>query len=270
MAGAVVAGAASWAGHRRGALTADGAWAGFISGTAVSAGGWRCAVAMLTLFASGSALSGLPHGKAAALAAIWEKGDRRDAVQVLANGGLATAAAVVAAVRPGPLPLAACLGGLAASNADTWSTEIGVLSPTPPRRITDGRLVPTGESGGVTALGLIGGGLGAALIAAIGAAAEPPRLRLGRFAGVLLAGIFGALADSVVGATAQATYSCPRCRVTTEQRRHACGTPTQLCRGYGWITNDVVNACATAAGAVVALIWEAGALSCRDWREGTP
>ena len=88
--------------------------------------------------------------------------------------------------------------------------------------------------------------------------------RLGRatlVAGV--AGTLGALSDSLLGATIQAAYYCPACGEPVEAPVHRrCGRATILVRGQRWITNDVVNALATATGALAG----AGLDRLLDWR----
>ena len=61
------------------------------------------------------------------------------------------------------------------------------------------------------------------------------------------------LADSLLGATRQASYFCPQCNKPTESRIHRCGTPTTHVRGVRWITNDVVNLAGTLVGALAGL-----------------
>ena len=113
-------------------------------------------------------------------------GGRRTARQVVANGGVATLAALA-----GSWP--AFAGALAAATSDTWASEIGRHSRSLPRLITNGTPVPAGTDGGITVLGTAGGLAGAALI---GALSGMPGL-------VSIAGFAGMLVDSLLGATIQ-------------------------------------------------------------------
>ena len=56
--------------------------------------------------------------------------------------------------------------------------------------------------------------------------------------------------DSLLGATLQASYWCPRCDKATESRIHRCGVRSNQVRGINLINNDVVNFAATLAGAL--------------------
>jgi uncharacterized protein (TIGR00297 family) len=193
--------------------------------------------------------------------AIAARGAERDAVQVAANGGVATVIAA-SGLLPGltspdldAARFAIFCGAIAAVTADTWATEIGRFSRAAPRLITTGRVVTPGVSGGLTPLGTSGSALGAVLIgllAALGAGAGwaagmPWPLLLG----TAFAGISGSLADSLLGATLQAAYHCPHCQQRTERRLHTCGTRTTLVQGHAWINNDVVNLAASLSGALV-------------------
>jgi uncharacterized membrane protein len=90
----------------------------------------------------------------------------------LANGGAAAALAGLSwwafqaeATEATLMLFAALAGALAAMTADTWATELGVLSKAPPRLITHlTRTVPPGTSGGVTAVGIVAALAGAAFI----------------------------------------------------------------------------------------------------------
>jgi uncharacterized protein (TIGR00297 family) len=193
-------------------LTAGGAAAALAVGGATAWGlGWRGLVLLLAFFISGSLLT--------------RGGGRRDARQVLANGGVAAAAGAL-----GAWPIAA--GAIAAAAADTWATEIGAFSPTPPRLITSGAPVPPGTDGGITPLGTAGGALGALFIGGLAAFLDPRAMGPGSthpgwtVAVVATAGVVGMLVDSLLGATVQG-------------------------RGR-WLDNDGVNLATTLAGAGIA------------------
>lgn len=235
------------------ALSRSGAAAAMVVGTLAAAAGWRWAALLIVFFLSSSALSRWrADAKARRTAGIVEKGGRRDAWQVLANGGVFA----VAALGQLALPHAtgwwlAGAGALAAAAGDTWATEIGTLEGGTPRSLLTWRPLPVGASGGVTLVGTLGGVAGAlliALLAAVGTAASRPVALA-----VLAGGVAGTLADSLLGATGQARRWCPRCQVLTEQSVHVCGTPTRHAGGLRWMTNDVVNLLATVVGAAVAV-----------------
>lgn len=212
-------------------LTGGGLAAALGVGTAVTVGlGWRGLVLLLAFFLSGSLLTQLSGGP----------GGRRSARQVLANGGVAAAAALVA-----PWPVAA--GALAAATADTWATEIGAYSPWPPRLITGGAVVSRGVSGGVTWIGTTGGVLGAVVIALL-AGYLFPRLA-GAAIAIATAGVAGMLADSVLGATIQGVFECPACAARFERGDALCHGAVQRIRGTRWLDNDGVNLAATLLGA---------------------
>lgn len=262
--------------HRRHLLTASGALGAVATGTTIVAGGgWAWGVALVYFFVSSSAASSIaPRRKARVAADKFAKGSQRDLAQALANGGAASAAALLHATpwgrRHEPFLLGAFAGALATATADTWATEIGTLSRQPPRLVTSWRRVAPGTSGGVTALGLAASAAGALTLGSVLAAGQA--LLRGREGGgavswrelgatvgaAAIGGLMGSLADSALGATLQAMYRCPRCGVETERREHACGARTELVRGLPWVDNDGVNAASTTLGGVAAGLLQAG------------
>jgi uncharacterized protein (TIGR00297 family) len=185
-------------------LTPAGAAAALAVGAATVWGtGWRGLVLLLAFLVSGSLLT--------------RGGGRRTAAQVFANGGVAALAALL-----GSWPAVA--GAVAAATADTWATEIGAHSRTPPRLITNGTAVSPGANGGITILGTAGGVLGAAMIGALSWLLGHPGLSAVVVAG---AGVSGMLIDSLLGATVQG----PNDR---------------------WLDNNSVNFAMTLAGAAIA------------------
>ncbi len=195
------------------------------------------------------------------LASSFGKGGKRDAGQVLANGGIAGLMVIAHAFWPHlDWPWVAFCGALAAANADTWATELGVLSKSTPRLITTFQPVARGTSGGVTLTGSLASLGGSLLIAACGLGLRPSPIlsagiQPGQFAAaVTLAGLLGSLADSALGAALQAIYFCPACKKETERHPfHTCGAATSRVRGLAWLDNDRVNAICTLTGSLVAV-----------------
>lgn len=247
---AAVAAAVAW---RLGALSRTGALAAaMLGGLTYGLGGLPAAILLIAFFASSSLLSRAFSARKRNVAKNFAKGGRRDWAQVLANGGaglLALLAGALGFLSP-PLAWAAFAGALAAVNADTWATELGVLSSTAPLLITTGKKVPAGTSGGVSLRGSAAAVGGAALIAALAA------LLAGSWQVFLLAalaGLLGSFFDSTLGATVQAIYYCPKCKKETERHPlHTCGTRTTLHRGWRWLNNDWVNFLSALAGAWLA------------------
>ncbi len=230
--GSLVAGLA----YSRRTLTLGGAAAAAGVGTIVFArGGLRGSAALLAFFVSSSALSRVGRARKQGAQLAQVKGPQRDAWQVLANGGFATASIALGHRN-------AFVGALAAAGADTWATELGMLSSSPPRLITSFETVPAGTSGGVTLVGLSASAGGAL---AVGLAAGAPRT-------ALVAGVAGSILDSILGATIQAAFVCEQCGAATEEPRHvACDAAARQVKGVAWVNNDTVNAAATLAGAAV-------------------
>ncbi len=250
--GLVAASVVAFGGLRARALTRSGAIAAAVVGTAIfGLGGLRWAAVMVGFFVLSSALSRVGRKRKRHAEAFVEKGSRRDAVQVLANGGVAALVAVLHGITPHAAFLfPAFIGSMAAATADTWSTEIGSLSRTPPRSILTGKMVTAGSSGGITPLGLLGALVGALAIGTIGGVGGPHSLSIIVIG--TLAGLIGSLVDSLIGASVQRLYHCPRCMVSTERTLHTCGTPTVAIRGWVGVNNDTVNAVTTLFGAACA------------------
>lgn len=245
--GVLFAGAVALGALRSRALTRSGALAAWIVGACVfGAGSWSYAAVLFAFFIPSTLLSRLGRARKQRLVDIGKTG-ARDGGQVLANGGVAAACALAAAALHQPALAAAFAGAFAAASADTWGTEIGTLLKAPPRSILTLRPLPAGLSGGVTPGGTLAELAGACAVAGVAAA-----LGIGPWWAVAAGGFAGALADSVLGASLQELRFCPRCERRCETDPHVCGTPTELVRGASWMSNDAVNACATAAGALAA------------------
>jgi len=258
--GLLFSAAIGYAGYAKGALDRSGMVGAIIVGTIIfGLGGWDWGVLLIAFFVSSSLLSGFRKREKEELAEKFSKGSRRDWGQTMANGGAGALIAIIAAfASPATRPalLAAFVGAMATVNADTWATEIGVLSKTMPRLITTGRQVEIGASGGVTVLGTIATMAGGAFIGLLGALMQISRNDLSMATPLFLAGIVGGLSgslfDSLLGATFQAIYYCEHCEKETERTIHRCGATTRKLRGFTWLNNDLVNLFSSLIGAILA------------------
>jgi uncharacterized protein (TIGR00297 family) len=253
LAGFVLASAIAIGGRFARSLSTGGAIAAVAVGTAAAIAGWSWAAVLILFFVTSSALSRFRRvAREARIAGIVEKGDDRDAWQVLANGGVFALAALGLATVPTAAwnwPVLA-FGALAAATSDTWATEIGTLAGRPPRSIVSLQALPPGTSGGVTLPGLGASVVGALCIAlaafATGASSHPGAIVAG--------GIAGSLADSLVGATLQERRWCDGCSLSTERRVHSCGQRTRVVGGVPGARNDFVNVVCTIVGGIVAVL----------------
>lgn len=247
----------SW---RAGALSSSGAALTLLMAvTFFGLGGWAWSVPVIVFFVLSSLWSRLGQAEKASLSLIFEKDHRRDAGQVLANGGVAWLCTLLGAWSADPLWYAAYLGSLAAVTADTWATEWGTIVRLGPTwLITNGRPCPPGTSGGVSAAGTLAAAAGAGAIWASTWLADSAFLEswgaIEALGGLLVAGLTGSFLDSLLGALLQARFTCPVCGVLTERALH-CGQPAVCVSGLRWVRNDLVNGAAATGGALMAMAW---------------
>ena len=157
---------------------------------------------------------------------LWPADTGRSAAQVVANGGVASAVALLGVADLIPHAQVALAGALAAATADTWATEIGTAVAGPTRLITSWRKVRPGSSGGVSPAGTLAGLAGALFIGVSATLLFPLDRAVAHGAVIVAAGALGALVDSIAGATVEGRV--------------------------GWVDNDVVNLLGTGTGAAAA------------------
>jgi uncharacterized protein (TIGR00297 family) len=191
-------------------LSRSGAVAGFFIGLLIYGSlGWRGWAVLLAYFLGGSAATKFRFGRKVALGAAEANGGRRRWQQAWANAGAGVACALAALYcdHHGGLGYQAeafrwaYVGSFAAALSDTLSSEFGLLANKAPRLITTGEAVEPGTDGGITLAGTLMGILGAALLSLLARSISltPVRATLP----LLLAGLFGNLLDSWLGATLQ-------------------------------------------------------------------
>lgn len=243
-------------------LSLSGAIAAVLLGTIVFGfGGLSWSILLVGFFAAISMLS-LAH-KNLQNSELTLGAPKRTAWQVLANGGVAGLFMLFHALFPTDFwPWVGFSASLAAASADTWSTEIGILSKTIPVSILTGKPVDQGTSGGITLIGSLGGFAGAAFIAILSvllamrdSIGSSKGLIWVSFAIILVFGFLGSFIDSAIGAAWQVSYWCPACGRSTEMHPlHSCGTQTTYQKGIKGLDNNWVNAINTTHSGILAAL----------------
>ena len=237
---AIIASILSFHGLKKKSLSKSGAFAAFVIGFSSFSISYRFGVILILFYYTGSKLTKVKEDIKAKLEADFKKGGQRNAVQVFANSILATAVAVFFCFYIGEdchidftnvnnmtqiwlfyLPRGKLAGYLwclylahySCAAADTWASEIGILSKTEPILITTLRRVPSGTNGGISFLGTFASAMGGTFIGCVfylmslflkEGKANSPQYPMIIFC--LICGCFGSLVDSLLGATLQATY----------------------------------------------------------------
>jgi len=206
------------------AVTLSGAVAGGVLAFLLFvAGGPGAFAALIAVFLLTWITTRTGHQRKRQLGTAEQRGGR-SASQVIANVGIAAAAALVGLVTRNPAALVACAAALAEAAADTTSSEVGQAVSDSAYLITHFRPVPVGTDGGISVAGTLAGIAAAVAVAAVCWAtriiAAPWLLP------VAAAGALGMFVDSFLGAT-------------LERRR--------------LLNNDAVNLLSTIAAALFAL-----------------
>ena len=271
--------------YKKRGLSLDGAIAAIIIGVTVFLTGWQTFIIFLVFFVSSTLLTKWKYSIKKETQAAEITGGRKW-TQVVGAGGISSLLAFILIINllrydfnPEPPKIVtslfvSMLTAIAVSNADTWAVEIGAAFNKEPRLVTKPWLkVPAGTSGGISLIGELASISGSLLIAFTTYVlyslshvydlfpwnvftVEPLMLMVT----ISVFGWLGEFFDSVVGATLQAKYYCPKCRKLTDKKFHKCGTATQFYSGYKIITNEVTNIIATAIASLLAFIFSFYAL----------
>jgi len=165
---------------------------------------------LITFFSVGGLSTKYGYERKAEFGMAEDNEGARGSGNVLANSLVALFAVLAAAASPSHTALPPSLflftfaGAVAAAMSDTLSSEIGGLFENP-RLITTLEPVDPGTDGGVTWQGELAGLVGAALIAGIAALMFGGIVSFGA-AVVVVAGVAGMTADSLLGATLEGRY----------------------------------------------------------------
>ncbi|GAB1295572.1 Transmembrane protein 19 [Apodemus speciosus] len=206
-------------------MTASTYYGGLVVGFILTIANFSFFTSLLMFFLSSSKLTKWGGAVKKRLDAEYKEG-QRNWVQVFCNGAVPTELALLYMIEngPGEMPIdfskqhtaswmcLSLLAALACSAGDTWASEVGpVLSKSSPRLITTWEKVPVGTNGGVTAVGLASSLLGGAFVGLAYFLTQlvfvndldisAPQWPIIAFGG--LAGLFGSMVDSLLGATMQ-------------------------------------------------------------------
>ncbi|MFD0764843.1 DUF92 domain-containing protein [Mucilaginibacter lutimaris] len=191
--------AACFASYKTGKLTLAGAVTGGLVALLIYLGTGFTGIAMLAIFFLLSTLA-TAHKKKEKRIFTEEHSEKRDARQVLANGGLPAILGLSAFIFPGNALLATILiaAAFASATADTLSAELGTVYGKRFYNIINFHPGEKGRDGVISLEGTMIGLAGSVIIALVFA------FNLGLntiFFGIIMAGTTGNLADSVLGAT---------------------------------------------------------------------
>ncbi len=226
--------------YRKRQLNLSGVVAAVVMGAAATVMGGFTSLSLYLFFLISAAVIGKLSKKIRGLDRIHKKGGRRDAVQVLANGGAALAAMLIHAFDSSPVYLAVFTACLAEACSDTWASEIGVLSKSEPVSILTFTKVPKGLSGGVSLLGTCSAML-SSILYGIFAFSCYDGINLSLVMVVIFSSFAGVMTDSVLGATLQAHFYDEKEDIITEHSRDREWNALKLVRGLRFMDNDMVN-----------------------------
>jgi uncharacterized protein (TIGR00297 family) len=208
-------------------LTAAGALTGGILAGLLYKGAGITGIVMLgAFFAAGSAATAFGRNRKEQLGIAEKNKGQRNAWQVLANGGVAALAGLLAWMYPQQASLwqLAAAASLASASADTLSSELGSLYGRSFYNILTFKKDKCGLDGVVSLEGTLWGIAGSALIALIFMIAYGYSLLA---LWIVLAGFVGNMTDSVLGASLERK---------------------------GWLKNDQVNFLNTLIAALVGIL----------------
>lgn len=218
-------------------------------------GGWISFTALIVFFILGSVVSKIGKRAKADAEELHERVGARSTVQVVANGLPSLIFTAIYYYTGMEAYLLAAIMCFAATTADTFSSEIGMLSKKTPRSILTLKPVQRGMSGGFTFLGVFGGLVGAWFISIL----TIPRFGVRAMVAITVTGLLSSILDSVLGAALQAKYQMREDNggLLFTERKTVDGENLELVRGVKWINNDIVNfASVFIVGTIFAILWE--------------
>jgi len=236
--GIISIGIISYIAYRFRLLSFSGILASAILGIAVFYfGDWRWFLPLLFFFLSGSLFSFLGKEKKN-IALALEDISPRTGKQVFSNCGPVFVLLIFYSYTQDSIFLYAYLSLIAAMTADTWASEIGILTDIQPFKITNFQMSVHGVSGAISFLGLSAALVGAGAVGGFLFLWHSASFQI--LALIILSAWIAQLVDSYLGALLQAKYLCVKCGLYIENSIH-CGQKAKKISGFSWLDNNMVN-----------------------------
>lgn len=220
--------------YTRQSLSQSGAIAAVIVGTIIYASGGVLMMSVLLTFFISSNLMGR-------FFKIKKEPAKRNATQVLANGFVATLLAVIFYTTQDELFFLLFVISIAVATADTWSSELGVLSTTPPISLVTFQPTKYGVSGAVTRVGMVASLLGAVLISSF--------VMFNLW--VIIFGFLGSVLDSYLGHFQVRYVDESTGEINEDQEKKS---TDKYYSGIRYMTNDGVNFISNALTVIAAYL----------------
>jgi len=186
-------------------VSLSGLLSGYVMGIGIIYfGGWGAFVIIFMFFLLSGITTKYHYDQKKKKGLAEQKGGARGYMNVFGNGLVSLIMAVLFFSTGNAIFIAGYLGSAAAATCDTAGGEIGRLSKTEPRLITNFKKVPAGTEGAVSALGKYAE---LAISMLMGLIAWGTGMATGNFTGITIlavtvfGGFFGATVDSLLGAT---------------------------------------------------------------------
>lgn len=241
-------------------LTLDGAITAFVIGMLFYLlGGFFSWLLLILFFLSSSIIGKVKkyYGLIDETELVAQEKKGRSAIQVIANSVPALICLFFFHFTDQAYFYLAMVGTIAGATADTWASEIGILSKNKPISILTFKPVAPGLSGGITVLGTVASFLGAGFIAVSFLVFFYGKLQSIEQAFlysviIVLSGFVSSVIDSILGILVQEKFQLEN-QVITEVKGHE--SSTVLYSGIKGIDNNMVNLITGVLTAFVATIF---------------
>lgn len=214
-------------------ISPDGIVAAILTAvTLYTLGGVWLGTSLLVFFILGSGVSKLSNEEKQRAESLHEDSGPRNWVQVICNSLPACVIAWIGYIYPSMkfIPLLG-FGVFAAAAADTFSSEIGMMSKARVFNIFTGKTMPRGLSGGVSWPGIFAGLLGSFLLSLFAL----PQFGLQGMVFITILGFLGSIFDSIIGILLQSQY------VGEQGQLQDKATKENPIKGFKIMTNNAVN-----------------------------